>query len=420
MAFKVVSCASLFTIVASASLEGEVDWSNYTYEQYLQDFKDGDSRMASEERRANFEATLEYINKHNAQNDKTWFATVNKFADWSPEEFQSHVKGKVSPPTMTARSLAASQLLDSLPKSVDWREKSVVSDVKNQESCGSCWAFASVQAMESHLAIATGEPVQKLSPQQIVSCSPNPNHCGGKGGCEGSIEPLAFNYTQTAGLTLDKYYKYTAETGKCDESKIVPVAYNDGGYEELPSNDYAALITAVATVGPVAIGMAAGGEKWRVYGGGVLSDCNDYDMDHALNLVGYGTEGRFFGTDYWLVRNSWGSDWGEAGFLRVKRHGEGKEPCGTDKNPLDGEACEGDDAPRTYCGECAILSSSSYPTGLRKAELPPGPAPIPAECDDRDDTQDACEADSKCQWCYYDILDVHMCVRSGNCDNALI
>merc|ERR1711884_578252 len=89
-----------------------------------------------------------------------------------------------------------------------------------------------------------------------------------------------------------------------------------------------------------------------------------YDMDHGVNLVGYGIDG---GEMYWLVRNSWGGSWGESGYIRIKRNGRGKEPCGEDKTPSDGDACAGDSRKPTYCGVCAIMSSSSYPTGLAKA-----------------------------------------------------
>merc|ERR1712147_229566 len=114
--------------------------------------------------------------------------------------------------------------------------------------------------------------------------------------------------------------------------------------------------------------------RFQFYGGGVLSNCNDYVMDHAVQLVGYGTDS---GKDYWLVRNSWGN-WGESGYIRMQRYGEGKEPCGTDSRPQDGDACDGDTSPRTYCGECGILSSSSYPTGftsVKPAPSPPTPPP---------------------------------------------
>merc|ERR1712203_859805 len=127
-----------------------------------------------------------------------------------------------------------------------------------------------------------------------------------------------------------------------------------------------------ATKGPVAISLAAGSFGWQLYGGGVLSKC-DCDMDHAVQLVGYGTEA---GKDYWLVRNSWGGSWGEKGYVRIQRFGEGKEPTCVDKTPQDGEACQGDTAPRTYAGLCGLLGSSSYPTGVGK--IGAGcPAPLP-------------------------------------------
>lgn len=217
----------------------------------------------------------------------------------------------------------------------------------------------------------------ELSPQQVVSCSQNPHHCGGTGGCKGSTQPLAFNYTQFAGMTKETDYPYKQVDGVCDPRKINPVGYNTGGYVKLPVNDYTALMTAVATKGPVSISVAA--SNMQFYGGGILGDCNDFVMNHAVQLVGYGSEN---GKDYWLVRNSWGS-WGEVGYIRVQRHGEGQEPCGTDGNPKDGEACDGDKTKPTYCGECGILSSSSYPVGLSKLApptppSPPTPAPMPA------------------------------------------
>lgn len=259
--------------------------------------------------------------------------------------------------------------LSDVPASVDWRTKSgVVTPVKNQGGCGSCWAFSAAETMESALAIATGEPAPVLSPQQIVSCSPNPQHCGGTGGCDGSTQELAFEYTKTAGLTLDSYYGYTATTGTCETDKCVPVAQNSG-HVLLPKNNYTSLITAVANVGPIAISVAAGGMGWQIYGGGVLTGDCGWDEDHAVQMVGYGTDG----SDYWLVRNSWGASWGEAGYIRIKRYGEGKEPCGTDSTPGDGSACEGDTKPETLCGLCGILSDSSYPTGLKKV----GPSPAP-------------------------------------------
>jgi cathepsin L len=138
----------------------------------------------------------------------------------------------------------------------------------------------------------------------------------------------------------------------------------NSGLALLPANNYTALVTAVATKGPISISIAAGGMGWQFYGGGIMKPGlfnKGFDIDHAVQLVGYGEEK---GLMYWLVRNSWGS-WGEKGYIRLERFGEGKEPCGIDKTPQDGMACAGDTKPVKQCGLCGILSSSSYPTGVQ-------------------------------------------------------
>eukprot|EP00930_Biecheleria_cincta_P046187 TRINITY_DN3185_c0_g1_i1.p1 TRINITY_DN3185_c0_g1~~TRINITY_DN3185_c0_g1_i1.p1 ORF type:complete len:319 (-),score=45.99 TRINITY_DN3185_c0_g1_i1:219-1175(-) len=269
----------------------------------------------------------------------------------------------------------------SLPDNLDWRQKTgVVTPVKDQGGCGSCWAFSTVQTMESALAIATGKPAPILSPQQVVSCAPNPNQCGGTGGCQGATQEIGFNYTESAGLTSEQTYPYEGQTGTCQQSKIKPIAKNSG-FVKLPSNNYTALISAVANIGPIAISVAAGGMGWQFYGGGVFGDKCGFDQDHAVQLVGYGADGA---KDYWLVRNSWGSDWGERGYIRIQRYGEGKEPCGMDTKPQDGSACKGQTQPVKMCGLCGILSDSSYPIGMKQVgpSPPPSPPSPPPACKD--------------------------------------
>jgi cathepsin L len=254
-----------------------------------------------------------------------------------------------------------------LPKTVDWRTKpGVVTEPKNQGACGGCWAFSAAETLESHLAIATGKPAPKLSTQQIISCTPNPKHCGGTGGCGGATQPLAFNYTETAGITTEEAYPFGGSTGTCQLSKVKPVA-KVGGFALLPPNNYTALMNAVTAKGPIAISVAAGGLGWQLYGGGIMKPGpfnKGFTIDHAVQLVGYGEDN---GVKYWLVRNSWGA-WGEKGYIRIQRFGEGQEPCGMDTRPQDGMACEGDTKPVKYCGLCGILSSSSYPTGMQPVE----------------------------------------------------
>jgi len=349
-------------------MPGERDFSKYTYEQYQKDFENEGSFARAEV----FATNLAHIQHHNADVTKTWFATVNEFTGWTTQEFR-RLRASGRRPDVDVRDqeqLSGSLPVDAaeLPLDVDWRKMAgVVTPVKNQEGCGSCWSFSAAQTLESHLAIATSETAPVLSEQQLVSCMPNPKKCGGTGGCSGATQPQAFNYTKTNGLTLETDYPYKAVTGTCAADKIKPVVTNDG-FVVLKVNDYSALVSAVATKGPVAISLAAGSLGWQLYGGGVFggggSDKCGYDQDHAVQLVGYGVDGSQM---YWLVRNSWGPRWGEKGYMRIKRYGDGKEPCGIDETPGHGEACAGDTKPRQYCGVCGIMGSSSYPTGVKKA-----------------------------------------------------
>jgi cathepsin L len=247
-----------------------------------------------------------------------------------------------------------------LPKSVDWREKGVVSAVKDQGYCGSCWAFASTAVIESHVALETGK-LFDLSPQQIASCSPNPKQCGGKGNCQGATAEIAFDYVANSeGLLEEFQYSYSSFYGVESSCSIppagVPKAHIDG-YVKLPSNDYTSLMNAVAKIGPIAISVDA--SSWHAYSSGIFNGCNQVnpDINHAVVLVGYGEEN---GQKYWLVRNSWSASWGENGYIRLNRD---ENICGTDITPQDGSACEGEKEPVQACGTCGILFDSAYPIG---------------------------------------------------------
>jgi len=237
--------------------------------------------------------------------------------------------------------------------------------------CGSCWAFATIEAIESMLAINSKQPVEELSAQHITSCTPNPLKCGGNGGCQGSIPQLGFTYTQLFGLVKEEEYPYTSgtfgATGDCkyDATNTSPTA-TLRGYETLPRNDYESVMNHLANVGPLSIAVDA--SRWSSYSHGVFSGC-DYDrnieINHAVQLVGYGTDEKE--GDYWIVRNSWGKFWGENGFMRLKR--EANPPCGTDSTPLMGTGCvdDGNDV-LTVCGQCGILFDVCYPIGVSYVE----------------------------------------------------
>ena len=252
-----------------------------------------------------------------------------------------------------------------LPESVDWSMvPDVTSAVKDQGQCGSCWAFAATATIESHVAINTGK-LFDLSPQQIASCAPNPDHCGGAGNCQGATAELAFDYVASAGGMAEEFqYPYLSYYGveqSCNNLRSVPKV-KIGGYVKLPENNYTALMNAVAKLGPIAISVDA--SNWHSYQGGVFNGCNQVnpDIDHAVVLTGYGVD-HVTGLKFWRVRNSWSASWGENGYIRLLRSENDETNCGKDITPEDGTACEGDTAPQKVCGTCGILFDSSYPVG---------------------------------------------------------
>jgi len=310
------------------------------------------------------------IVSHNANPTKMYEKGINKFTDMTRAELKAFrgYNRKMHTSMLGADNpcVAGQPLLRSqaLPASVDWRtvKPAVVTPVKDQGSCGSCWAFATAETTESALAIATGN-LTVLSPQNVVSCTPNPDHCGGTGGCNGAIAELGFDYIKNNGIATEADWPYKQTTGTCTESAHTKVA-TVTGCVKLAENNYTDLMTAVATFGPIAVSVDA--KKWSSYTKGIYNGCDtdvDFDIDHAVQLVGYGTDS---GTDYWIVRNSWGPNWGEAGYIRLLRHSDGSSTwCKPDITPSDGSGCDGGPSTVTVCGECGIWYDSSYPTGAK-------------------------------------------------------
>ena len=268
----------------------------------------------------------------------------------------------------------AMKRMEDLPTELDWRTKGVVTPVKDQGHCGSCWAFSTTETLESHVAISTGL-LFSLSPQQIASCTDNVNECGGVGGCMGGMPQVAFDsiansqggISQEFSYAYNSYYgeDYTCTDLAADSSTPTPVAEIDG-YVQVDPNNQTAIMNALQ-VGPVSIVLDA--STWSSYEGGVFDGCDPdaIELDHAVQLVGYGdsAEGK-----YWLVRNSWSPAWGEGGYIRLKRSDGDDAQCDTTMN---GGRCKGEPLRAQACGTCGIYYSPSYPTGatLWDGEMPP-------------------------------------------------
>jgi len=342
------------TSVAGASVR---DFSGYTFKDFLAEFGKDYSGEDLARREAAFLEKLAEVNTHNDEfhsGKHTWWATINEYSDWSEAEWKKIKTGKANhnihehPMLHLAKTQAN-------PDAVDWRDHGVVTPVKNQGGCGSCWAFSATETFESHYAIATGT-LLTFAPQAFVNCVQNPEECGGTGGCAGATMELAFNLTTSMGMPLESDLPYRGRDQTC--APYTPAA-KASGYVKVPENDADALETAIATQGPVSVTVAA---NWGGYGGGVFSGgctSSNCDLDHGVVAVGYSN-------DYWLVRNSWGTGWGEKGYIRLSRKNDAV--LYTDKTPADGVACKPYPGSQTVGGESGVLFDTSYPTGVSAAK----------------------------------------------------
>jgi cathepsin L len=358
--------AKLLLVVFVGLAVAERDYTGYSFEHYLREFsKSYASRLEYTLHSQLFHERLAEIVSHNSNPHKSYEKGVNKFTDMTESELKSFRGYKFVGNATNPCTYVAPQ--GSPPSAIDWRQKpNVVSPVKDQGQCGSCWAFATAETIESQLGLLTGN-MTILSPQDVVSCTPNPYHCGGTGGCNGATAELGFTYVQSAGIATNQNWPYTATTGTCNAAQHQMVA-SVTGCVKLLENNYTDLLMAVASIGPIAVSVDA--SRWSSYSKGVYDGCDtevDYDIDHAVQLVGYGTDNSYNPPkDYWIVRNSWGSSWGENGFIRLLRHSDGSSQwCKKDVTPSDGSGCDGGPATVTVCGECGIWYDSSYPTGAR-------------------------------------------------------
>jgi cathepsin L len=359
--FKFVT--ALAAVVAMASAE-------MTFEDSVKKFNKGYKVGSSEwrEHASIFAQEVQKVRVHNERPNVTYKRGINKFSDMTTKErgaffgFNKNAGTKGHKNQLHAAAANHLKPVSELPASVDWRDAGIVTPVKDQGHCGSCWAFAATAVLESHVAKESGL-LFSLSPQQISSCSPNPEHCGGTGGCEGATAEIGFDYAaSSSGLYQEFQYPYNSYYGEDAECMDYanPVAAIDG-YVKLAENNYTALMNAVANFGPIAVSVDA--SDWSSYEGGIFDGCNSVqpDINHAVTLVGYG-ECEVHGK-YWLIRNSWSPAWGESGYMKLRRDDGDEANCAMDTTPQDGSACAGDDTPVKVCGSCGVLYDTSYPTG---------------------------------------------------------
>lgn len=252
------------------------------------------------------------VQEFNAQK-RSFTVALNKFACLTRSEYLSMLGAKrVSKTHANTKVVKASK--KAAPDAIDWRDSGIVNPIKDQGQCGSCWAFSAIQVQESQYALVFGT-LQSLSEQNIVDCVTD---CYG---CDGGWPSSALDYVirkQSGKFMLEDDYPYLAVAGKCqfDASKAVQVVT---GYVDVKAGSEDDLKEKVGTLGVASICIDASSWDFQLYSGGIYDepDCSSWWLDHAVGCVGYGTEN---GTDYWIVRNSWGTDWGEDGYIRMIRN----------------------------------------------------------------------------------------------------
>ena len=265
-----------------------------------------------EEQRYRLNVFHSNVVKIRAHNDESYSVGINMFADLTEQEFIAKFTGLDASSIKSRRTAQKTVILGQTPTEVDWRSKGVVNAVKNQGGCGSCWAFSAISALESATKIA-GFPLFSFSEQQLVDCAT----AEGNHGCNGGLMDLAFQYMQDAGgIETEAKYPYTAKDQKCVADKAKFEAVKVTGWTDVKKNDCNDLQTALAKQ-PVSVAIAANAIQF--YTKGVFSSkfCGT-GLNHGVTAVGYGHDATL-NKDFWIVRNSWGGVWGEAGYIRMDR-----------------------------------------------------------------------------------------------------
>ncbi|KAI4330774.1 hypothetical protein MLD38_029027 [Melastoma candidum] len=350
---------SVVAVVCSARTDAEVA---EMYEIWLGRHGKAYNGIGERDRRFEiFKDNLRFVDESIAVENRTSRLGMNKFADLTNEEYRATFLGTRSDPRRgVAKASRASYRYaarpgDMLPSMVDWRTRGAVNPVKDQGSCGSCWAFSTIAAVEGINQIVTGELIS-LSEQELVDCDRSYDS-----GCNGGLMDYAFQFIiENGGIDTEKDYTYKGTNGTCDPKREQSIIVSIDGFEDVPPFNERALKKAVAHQ-PVSVAIEASGREFQLYHSvicvlitsefllhkpmitampGVFTGKCGTALDHGVIAVFYGRE---HGHDCWLVWNSWGSGWGEHGYIKMERN-----------------------IANNYFGKCGIAMEASYPVKTRK------------------------------------------------------
>jgi KDEL-tailed cysteine endopeptidase len=314
--------AVAFTGVATASV------SPFEFMQYIS--KHGKSYPTLEEFNMRMELFNErnaIINEHNSDETATSQMGHNFISDYTNAEKAnlSGLKADFMPQTEAEVFVATNA---PIANSINWVTAGKVGAVKDQGQCGSCWAFSATGSMESAVAISTGRHVGNYSEQQLVDCSSS----YGNNGCSGGWYYWAWEYLKVTGQDNTSSYPYFSgakgKTGTCNASGNSSVKVQNYVKVGTQNSD----IMAALNKKPVSVAIDATKAVFQSYTSGVVTAGCGRSLDHAVMAVGYGTDAAT-GLDYFLVRNSWGSSWGDNGYIKIGQSSTGGSPgyCGINK-----------------------------------------------------------------------------------------
>ncbi|KAI5402907.1 hypothetical protein KIW84_050487, partial [Lathyrus oleraceus] len=293
-----------------------------------------------------FEDNYAFVSQHNQIGNSSYTLSLNAFADLTHHEFKTTRLGL--PPSLLRfkfnnHTVGDNDLVE-VPSEIDWRQSGAVTSVKDQGSCGACWSFSATGAIEGINKIVTGSLVS-LSEQELVECDTKYNS-----GCGGGLMDYAYQFIiENKGIDTEEDYPYQGRQELCKKDKLKRRVVTIDGYADVPSKDENKLLKAVA-VQPVSVGICGSARAFQMYSKGIFTGPCSTSLDHAVLIVGYGSEN---GVDYWIVKNSWGKYWGMNGYIHILRNTEDS------------------------AGLCGINMLASYPTKTRpNPPVPPPPGPV--------------------------------------------
>jgi len=313
---------AVFALVAILSVSATVDPILLKWQEFKNKYNKVYANGKEETRRFNiFKKNSHLIEEINHSN-LSFTAGMNQYGDLTNQEFVAKVNGYKSDPNRV-RNEAPITPLKSTPAcpagtsngiTCDWRIAGAVTPIKNQGQCGGCWAFSAVASTEGQHFFSTNNLVS-LSEQNLIDCSGKE----GNEGCNGGLMDDAFEYViKNGGIDTEASYPYEAANGRC-----VYRAADSGAtltsFKDIPSGNEAALTTAIQTVGPISVAIDASHNSFQFYRTGVYFEpaCSTSQLDHGVTAVGYGA---LNGADFYLVKNSWGTDWGMQGYILMSRN----------------------------------------------------------------------------------------------------